>query len=146
VQKEIRILVVEDVAADVVLMHHELRRSGVEFRTKRVETKEDFLHELTHHVPDLILCDNGLATFDAFTALAVARDKCPDVPCIFIAGSGGAERAEEALKNGATDYVLKSQLFNLGSAVKRALALSEERKRREQVEAGRAVVSRQTAS
>ena len=45
-KKELQVLVLEDVASDVVLINHELRKAGLEFRTKRVETREDFLREL----------------------------------------------------------------------------------------------------
>src|SRR6478736_9373946 len=80
VKKHVRILYVEDVPADVVMVNHALRQGGMAFRSKRVETKEDFLRELEQDPPDVILSDHGLPSFDGFTALAIARDKCPDVP------------------------------------------------------------------
>lgn len=119
--KEIRILYVEDVPADVVMVNHELRRGGLAFRTKRVDSKDVFLHELTHDPPDLILSDHGLPSFDGFTALAIARDKCPDVPFIFVTSSLGEEMTIETFESGATDYVLKNNLSKLVPAVQRAL-------------------------
>jgi PAS domain S-box-containing protein len=121
VSNEIRILILEDVAADVVRVNHELRRAGLNFRSKRVETKADFLYELQHHTPDVILSDHGLPSFDGFMALAIARDKCPGVPFIFVTGSLGEEMAIETLKSGAADYVLKSHLAGLAPAVERAV-------------------------
>lgn len=128
-RKEIHILILEDVAADVVRINHELRQAGMNFRSKRVERKADFLHELQHRRPDVILSDHGLPSFDGFTALAIARDKCPDIPFIFVTGSVGEEMAIETFKSGATDYVLKSQLSGLAPAVERALRESEARVR-----------------
>ncbi|HWY32232.1 MAG TPA: PAS domain S-box protein [Candidatus Acidoferrum sp.] len=125
--KDIRILILEDVAADVVRINHELRKGGLTFRSKRVETKADFLHELQHHPPDVILSDHGLPSFDGFTALAIARDRCPGVPFIFVTGALGEQMAIETFKSGATDYVLKNQLAGLAPAVERALRDSAER-------------------
>jgi PAS domain S-box-containing protein len=127
VNNEIRILFIEDVPADVVVVNHELRKAGLAFRSKRVETKAAFLHELEHDPPDLILSDHGLPCFDGFTALAIARDKRPDVPFIFVTSSLGEEMAIETFESGATDYVLKSNLAKLVPAVQRALREAEER-------------------
>ena len=94
-KSEIRILYVEDVPADVVIVNHELRKAGMAFCSRRVDTKEAFLAELQHHPPDVILSDHGLPSFDGFTALAIARDKCPDVPFIFVTNSLGEETTIE---------------------------------------------------
>jgi PAS domain S-box-containing protein len=134
VKTEIRILVVEDVAADVVAINHELRQGGFNFRAKRVETKEAFLHELQHHRPDLILSDHGLPAFDGFTALAIAKDKCADVPFIFVTGALGEATTIDTFESGATDYVLKHRMSKLAPAVHRALREAEERAKRRQAE------------
>ena len=132
--KELRILVIEDVAADVVLMHHELRSGGLAFEATRVETRDEFMDELERNRPDLILSDHGLPDFDGFTALAIARDRCPETPFIFVTGTMGEELAIDSLRSGATDYVLKTRLSNLVPAVERALRLAEERTKRKQAE------------
>ena len=134
VNKSLQILVLEDVSADVVLIDHELRRGGFDFQTKRVETREDFINEIEQNPPDLILSDHGLPAFDGFSALAIAKDKCPDTPFIFVTGSMGEEVAIDSLRSGATDYVLKARLPKLAPAVQRALRLAEERARRQQAE------------
>jgi CheY-like chemotaxis protein len=102
-----RILILEDVPADVVLINHELRRAHVSFRSQRVETREDFLHQLGHHKPDVILSDHRLPDFDGFTALGIARDKCPDIPFIFVTSAMGEDFTIQTFESGATDYVLK---------------------------------------
>ena len=112
-KKEIRILYLEDLPADVVMVNHELRRGGMAFRTKRVDSKEGFLHELERDPPDLILSDHGLPSFDGFSALAIARDKCPEVPFIFVTTLLGEEMTIETFEGGATDYILKNNLRKL---------------------------------
>jgi PAS domain S-box-containing protein len=133
-KKELRILVLEDVPADVVLMNHELRSGGLAFHSKRVETRDEFLQEIERNPPDLILSDHGLPGFDGFTALALARDRCPETPFIFVTGSMGEELAIDSLRSGATDYVLKTRMSNLVPAVERALRLADERVKRRQAE------------
>jgi len=131
---EIRILMVEDSTADAFLMDRELRKGGLAFETKRIETKEEFLSELGRNRPDLILLDHGLPSFDGFTALKLAREKAPDVPVIFVTGSLGEETILKTLKQGADDYVLKHHLPDLVPAVHRALMHAEERRRRRKAE------------
>lgn len=134
VKKDLRILVLEDVPADVMLIEHELRQAGFAFAVKRVDTRQDFLQELEQNAPDVILSDHGLPSFDGFAALGLARAKFPDVPFIFVTGSMGEELAIESLRGGATDYVLKSRMSNLVPAVERALRLAAERAKRKQAE------------
>ncbi|MES2693864.1 MAG: PAS domain S-box protein [Verrucomicrobiota bacterium] len=136
VKKELRILVLEDVPADVTLINHELRTGGLAFSTKRVETRGDFLHEIENNPPDIILSDHGLPGFDGFSALAIARDRTPDTPFIFVTGTMGEEVAIDSLRSGATDYVLKTRMSNLVPAVERAVRLAEERQRRRLAEKG----------
>lgn len=126
-KKELSILCVEDVPADVAMLNHALREGGMSFRSKRVDSQEAFLHELQHNPPDVILSDHGLPAFDGFMALTLAREKCPEVPFIFVTGKLGEQIAIETLRNGATDYVLKSNLTKLAPTIQRALREAEER-------------------
>jgi len=66
--------------------------------------------------------------FDGLSALALAREKCPDVPFIFISGTLGEDVAIESLRRGATDYLLKDRPSRLGSAIRRAMENVEERR------------------
>jgi CheY-like chemotaxis protein len=127
-KREIHILSVEDVPADTEMINHELRRAGMAFRTRRVASRQAFLHELEHHPPDVILSDHGLPTFDGFTALALAREKCPNVPFIFVTGSLGEEKVIEIFENGAAHCVLKNRLTKLPPVVQKALQEAEERR------------------
>jgi PAS domain S-box-containing protein len=125
---------IEDTAPDVVLINHELRKAGLKFRSRRVESRESFLHELEHHPPDVILSDHGVPGFDGFTALAEARRRCPEVPFIFVTGAPGEQVGEETLKSGADDYVLKKSLHLLAPAIERALRDADARARHRQLE------------
>jgi len=132
--KELRILILEDQNTDAELMERELRKGGISFSSKRVETKEDFLREIKAFIPDIILSDYKLPSFDGSSALAIAREHCPEIPFIFVSGTIGEELAIETLKDGATDYVLKERLTRLVPAASRALREAEERSARKQAE------------
>lgn len=133
-KKELRVLMIEDTAPDVVLINHELRKAGLKFRSRRVESREGFLHELEHHPPDIILSDHGVPGFDGFAALAEARSHCPEVPFIFVTGAPSEQAAEENLRSGADDYVLKASLHLLAPAVERALLAANTRAHHRQLE------------
>jgi two-component system sensor histidine kinase NreB len=129
------ILLLEDVFTDAELVTHELRQGGFLFTTRQVQTRAEFEEALRASPPDVILADYSLPTFDGLSALAIARREIPDVPFIFVSGAIGEERAIEALKMGATDYVLKDRLGRLVPAVQRALQEVDGRTRRRLAEA-----------
>jgi signal transduction histidine kinase len=133
-KKEIHILMVEDEAADAELSRLALRKGGFHFSVVRVQTEADFLREINDRRPDLILSDYSLPSFDGYAALRIATQKCPEVPFIFVTGTMGEEVAIETLKNGATDYVLKTRLTRLAPAVHRALREAQERLDRKRAE------------
>lgn len=132
--KELRILILEDIVTDVELMEHELRKAGITFTSRCVQKKEAFLKELEDFAPNLILADYSLPQFNGISALAIAKEQCPDVPFIIVSGVIGEELAVEAIKSGATDYVFKQRLFRLVPSVRRALREAEKRAELKQAE------------
>ncbi|HEY3755931.1 MAG TPA: response regulator [Opitutaceae bacterium] len=130
----LRILLLEDSPAHVELTEHVLRHSGLDFAFSWVDNRDDFTKELTAHAPDLILSDYSLPGFDGNAALEIAKEIAPDIPFIFVTGTLGEEVAIETLKQGATDYVLKTRLNRLVPAVKRALREAQERRERHRAE------------
>jgi diguanylate cyclase (GGDEF)-like protein len=120
-EQELRLLIVEDVAAEAELAVRQLKGVGLRCDWHRVETEQAFREGLRDLRPDLILSDFALPSYDGSAALDLAVREAPETPFIFVSGTLGEERAIEALKRGAVDYVLKSNLARLGPAVKRAL-------------------------
>ncbi|MGH2709452.1 MAG: diguanylate cyclase domain-containing protein, partial [Actinomycetota bacterium] len=121
----IRVLYLEDSDADAELVRALLDEAGIACELTRVETQAAFAAALEAGEFTLILSDNALPAYDGLSALAYARERCPDLPFIFVSGTLGEEAAIESLKAGATDYVLKQQLSRLVPAVKRALQETE---------------------
>ncbi len=130
----LRILILEDRAADADLVTRALRKADIEFVAKIVATEGEYLAELRAAAPQLILADYALPHYDGLSALAAAQEHCPETPFIFVFGSLGEEKAIETLHRGATDYVLKDRLAGLGPAVRRALREREETWKRERAQ------------
>lgn len=131
---ELKILMLEDEAADNELAVQVLRKGGIDFVFQRVETREAFSDALKAFEPDIILADYHLPKFDGHEALEIALKQAPDVLFIFVSGAIGDERAVELLKAGARDYILKDRLARLPSAVRRVLAEREAARERRAIE------------
>jgi diguanylate cyclase (GGDEF)-like protein len=126
-EEQLRVLVIEDVPSDAELDLRELRRAGMRTVHRIVDTEQAFRDALHEFAPELIISDFSMPQFDGMWALALARELAPDVPFIFVSGTIGEEYAIGALKNGATDYVLKNNLVRLPASVERALQESAQR-------------------
>ena len=130
----IRVLLTEDVAPDAELEVRELKRAGLRFVHRIADSEQTFVDALRDFAPDVILSDFSMPGFDGMAALALAREICPDTPFVFVSGTIGEEYAIRALKNGATDYVLKTNLVRLPAAVERAIAEAKARRDRRRTE------------
>ena len=130
----LRFLLLEDSLLDAELAEAMLTEGGINCELVRVETGADFLAALETETFDLILADYALPSFDGISALEIARNCTPEVPFIFVSAALGEELAIEALKNGATDYVLKQRLGRLVPSVQRALREAKDRRERQQAQ------------
>jgi PAS domain S-box-containing protein len=116
----IKILYVEDDPRDAELVLYELKKCGYEPIVTRVQTKEEFLEHLLPTL-DIILADYALPQFTGLDALVLLKERFPDIPLIIITGVLGDEKAAEAMKLGAVDYLLKDRLARLGGSVNHAM-------------------------
>ena len=125
----VNLLFIEDSRDDVQLALLALERDGLRPSWKRVATEMELREALKSSTPDAILSDFSMPEFDGLAALEISRQFAPRVPFIFVSGTIGEERAIEAIRRGATDYVLKDNLRRLGTALRRALAEARDRER-----------------
>jgi PAS domain S-box-containing protein len=131
----LRFVLLEDNHNDAELIQLELTRNSMDVEWTHVWSRESFVEALRNDPPpQLVLADYTLPGFDGQAALKLVLQHCADVPFIFVSGSLGEERAIEALKSGATDYVLKDRLQRLPTVVTRALTEARERRERRQAE------------
>jgi signal transduction histidine kinase/CheY-like chemotaxis protein len=134
VTSPLEILLLEDSAHDAELIQELLEADHLVFELTRVQTRAEFVAGLENAGINLILADYKLPSFDGLSALKLALDARADVPFIFVSGSLGEEVAIEAVKIGATDYVVKSRLSRLVPSVHRALSEARERAERKKAE------------
>ena len=134
VESPLRILLLEDNSAHVELIREALEAGHFACQIRRVQTRAEFLSALENDGFDLILGDHKLSAFEGIPALELALSVRPNLPFVFVSGTAGEEAAIDALKNGATDYVLKTRLSRIVPAVHRALREAGERAERKKAE------------
>ena len=130
----LQILLLEDDSSDAELIQRLLEAENFVCEITCVQTRAEFLTALARDEIDLILADYKLPSFDGAAALKLASSTRSHVPFIFVSGTIGEELAIEALKMGATDYVLKTGLSRLAPSVRRAMREAEGRAERKKAE------------
>jgi PAS domain S-box-containing protein len=123
-RRPLRVLLIEDNPDDASLLLRELRRVGYEPDSRRVDVLKH-LQDALDSSWDLILCDCQMPGLDAPMAVAAIRGRHIDTPCIIVSGTVGEEHAVAAMRSGAQDFILKSNLSRLGPAIERELRDSE---------------------
>ncbi|HEV2538508.1 MAG TPA: response regulator [Frateuria sp.] len=121
----IRILQVEDDPIDAELIQAELDADGLDYEVRLVDDEADYVACLREFEPHIVLSDLSLPGFSGQRALELLRSHDEDLPFIYVSATLGEEAAVEALRNGATDYILKQNPARLATAVRRALAEAE---------------------
>jgi DNA-binding NarL/FixJ family response regulator len=121
--KPVRVLVLEDNEADAELIRHELLRSGLATVTERVDTESAFVSALKDFLPDVVLSDHSLGTFDAQSALALLHSVRPTTPFILVTGALNSEATVACIRAGAEDLLLKDNLGRLAASITKAVQL-----------------------
>ena len=122
----LRILMIEDSAADASLIDRELHADGRPVETALVCDAAGLESKLCENEWDIVLSDYALPGFDALMAYDIAHERFPDLPFIVVSGTVGEERAVELMRIGVTDYVLKDNLNRLWTVVERAVHEAKE--------------------
>ena len=123
--KKLKILILEDLEDDAGLIRHTLHKNGLSCEVKRVDTKKEYLEALKTEHHDVILSDHALPQFNSIEALKIFKELGLNVPFILVTGTVSEEFAVTCLKQGADDYVLKSNLTRLVPAITHALKQRE---------------------
>lgn len=133
-KKKLEILHLEDNDLDAEIIQNILQEEGIECSITRASSKKDYFSAIHRYDYDIILSDNSLPDYDGISALKYAREHKPQIPFIFLSGTIGEDKAVEALRYGARDYVLKQNLNKLAQAIKRVIQESEIEQARIQAE------------
>lgn len=126
-EKNLRVLILEDRATDADLIEFELQEAGLVFTSRRTETEREYVRALEEFSPDLILSDYDLPQYDGSLALGAAKKLRPEVPFILVTGAVSAENGlcGDILAQGARECVLKNHLERLAPAVRKALGAND---------------------
>jgi len=128
----LRVLFIEDSEDDVALQLRLFGQAGYEVEYRRVQSTEELEAALSKPW-DIVVSDYSMPQFSGADALKVIRGRGQDIPFIFVSGTVGEDTAVAALKVGAQDYLMKTNLGRLIPSVERELRESEERKQRKQL-------------
>ena len=130
----LRVLHLEDSEPDHELEMAFLRRAGLEVDTLRVDSEPAFRAALEEPW-DIILSDYNVPGFSGLAALEVVKAHGRRLPFILVSGEIGEDVAVAAMRNGASDYLLKANLARLAPAVEHAIDALEARQAREDSDA-----------
>lgn len=120
-KKKLKILMLEDNENDVLLIERVLRKDNLIFESERVDTRDEFNEAIRRFKPDVVLSDHGLPQFNSREALRICVKERAFMPFILVTGTMSDEFAISSLRDGADDYILKSNLSRLPSAIRRAM-------------------------
>ena len=130
----VNVLFVEDNPDDAELVALELQRAQFIVDSQRVDTRENFLTALQTREWDLIISDYKMPKFNGLEAFNLFQQAGLDIPFIFVSGTLGEERAVEAMRAGARDYILKGNLTRLPEAIRRELQDAQNRAEKRRTE------------
>ncbi len=127
--RELRILILEDSPDDVDLIERELTRGGIHFTSTVVRKKDEYERALNEFRPQVILSDHSLPQFNSIEAMQIwkiyQQDRNVTIPFILVTGSVSEEFAVQSIKAGADDYILKDRLKRLPSSIQSAVEKAE---------------------
>lgn len=123
--KENKILMVEHLKSDADLARKEIGKVLEKFHFQVVKTRQDFEKQLEISIPELIITEYKLPSFDGLTVLELIKEKSLQIPVIFLTDIVDEATAVECMKAGAADYINKEHIGRLGQAVNSAIIKSE---------------------
>jgi diguanylate cyclase (GGDEF)-like protein len=130
----LRVLLIEDSADDELLLRRTLRQAGFDVMLMRVETLPDLRAMMPPELWDIVISDYKLPGFDGLDTLRVVREFDKDIPFILMSGTVGEETAVEAMRMGASDYIMKDKSARLPQAIERELRQAENARARRRME------------
>jgi signal transduction histidine kinase len=128
-QRSLRLLHLEDSEVDHELAVAWLARDGRRLQTLRVDSEPGFRAALEEDW-DAVLSDYNLPGFSGLAALQILRQSGRLLPFVILSGEIGEDTAVQAMREGASDYLLKSNLTRLAPALDRAIEANETRRAR----------------
>lgn len=105
---KIQVLHIDDNLHDRMLVKDVLTKEHSEYELYEADNQESFIQMLEQKKFDIVLSDFNILGFDGLQVLDYIDQKQPELPVIIVTGTGSEEVAIQAMKKGASDYVIKS--------------------------------------
>jgi signal transduction histidine kinase/DNA-binding response OmpR family regulator len=120
-----RVLIVEDSAADARLVEEFLKQNGERPEIHVASRLADALTLASETKPDAVLLDMSLPDAEGVDAVRRVHSAMPRVPIVILSGLEDESIATEAVQAGAQDYLIKGQVDDV--SLRRALRYAIER-------------------
>ncbi len=136
----IRVLHVDDSLFDRELVHDALMVTHEGFALTAAATREEFFQCMEQGPYDLVLSDFNILGFEGLQVIEEVQRRCPDLPVIIVTGTGTEEIAVNALKQGASDYVIKTPRhivhlpFTIKAVMERIRLLQQQRQQQDELQ------------
>jgi PAS domain S-box-containing protein len=131
---ELKLLLLEDNPADAELLQKLLQRAGIQFKAVVASDENEFLEAMKDNGYHAVLADNALPQYSSMEALKLLRATNPHVAFILVTGTVSEEFAVRIIQQGADDYILKTNLTRLPTAVTNAIEKKRIQREKEMAE------------
>jgi len=118
---KLKILHLEDIPADAEFVDRVLKKANIQFKTLVVKNRTGFEKALKEFVPDIVLVDHTLPSFDSLEAINIVKQMGINIPVILVTSTVSDQFAVDIIEAGASDYILKDRLHRLPQAVLNAM-------------------------
>lgn len=132
--KPLHALIIDDSADDALLLVKQLKAYGYDVTFERVDTLAAWESVLKRQAWDIVLANDAVPGFSVPDTISHLKESCLDLPLIIVSGAENEENATQAMREGASDYLLKAKLNRLAPAVERELLVVEVRRERKRIE------------
>ncbi|WAC72567.1 histidine kinase [Roseateles sp. SL47] len=130
-ERRLRLLHIEDSDLDHQLILAQLRRAGLSFEISRLDSLSSVEAALGQGW-DAIISDYNLPGFSGLVVLDLIKQRQLVLPFILVSGEIGEDTAVAAMRNGASDYLLKNNLARLAPALLHAIESCEAQRARQE--------------
>lgn len=119
IKTPLRVLLVEDNEADVLITRRSIHKLVEDPNIQVVEDLDSCRNKLINFIPDVVISDYNLPTCTGLDILQLVQEKDPDLPLIFLTGTvHDEELAANTILAGASGYILKKHMNNLEEKLK----------------------------
>ncbi len=120
-EKNIRILIIDDSTSNTNVLVRRLTNEGYAPRFERVDIPSKLSQQLQHNTWDIIIAEHSIPRFSSMEAIKLIKAKDPDIPIIIISDSMNENEVVDTMRAGASDIILRGNMSRLIPVIEREL-------------------------